>query len=101
MLTSGSGNWIWGDEEQNECTLTTAEFKLLEAFISNPQRVLTREQLLDITTGRRHEPFDRTIDTQVRRLRLKMEDEPNKPSLIKTVRGSGYVFSEKVTKSER
>lgn len=89
------------DDDENECKLTTAEFKLLEAFISNPQRVLTREQLLDITTGRHHEPFDRTIDTQVRRLRLKLEDVPNKPSLIKTVRGSGYVLSEKVAKSER
>ncbi len=87
------------DDQGNECNLTAAEFKLLEAFISHPQKVLSRDQLLSMTTGGKYEPFDRTIDTQVRRLRLKLEKSPDNPTLIKTIRGSGYVFTEKVSKS--
>lgn len=84
------------DGDGKECKLTGAEFKLLEAFVSNPQSILTRDQLLDMTAGKKREPFDRTIDTQVRRLRLKIEKSPSEPSLIKTIRGSGYIFTETV-----
>ena len=86
------------DENGNECRLTSNEFSLLEAFVSNPQRVLSRNQLLDITTGRKYEPFDRTVDTQVRRLRRKLEKSPSEPKFIKTIRGAGYVFASKVEK---
>lgn len=86
------------DEQGKECKLTSGEFKLLEAFISNPLRVLSRDQLLDMTTGRKRDPYERTIDTQVRRLRAKLEKTPNDPTLIKTIRGSGYIFTEKVKK---
>lgn len=88
------------DEHGNECKLTSSEFNLLEAFVSNPLRVLSRDQLLDMTTGRKRDPYDRSIDTQVRRLRVKLEKSPNDPTLIKTIRGSGYIFTEKVKKTQ-
>lgn len=84
------------DRQGKECKLTSGEFRLLEAFVSNHQSVLTRDQLLNTISGKRHEPFDRTIDTQVRRLRLKIEKSPSEPSLIKTIRGRGYIFTEPV-----
>jgi two-component system OmpR family response regulator len=70
--------------------LTSAEFDLLECFLTRPQRVLSREQLMDWTRGRQAEPLDRTIDVQVSRLRKKIECGVE---LIKTVRNAGYVFS--------
>ena len=73
--------------------LTSGEFDLLLAFAEHPQRVLSREQLLDLTRGRDAAPFDRSIDVQVSRLRRKIEAEPGRPKLIKTVRGGGYVFT--------
>ena len=79
-----------------EQPLTAAEFNLLAAFLRHPQRVLSRDQLLDMVAGRNWEPFDRSIDTQVRRLRRKIERAPDRPELIKTVRGAGYVFAAKV-----
>lgn len=77
--------------------LSTAEFKLLEVFIQNPQRVLSRDQLLTLTKGREADPFDRSIDNQVSRLRKKVEKDPHTPALIKTVWGGGYMFSAAVT----
>ena len=59
--------------------------------------VLSRDQLLDLTSGRTAQIFDRSIDNQVSRLRKKIEDDPKTPKLIKTVRGGGYVFTGKVT----
>ncbi|THK36194.1 response regulator transcription factor [Ensifer sp. MPMI2T] len=76
--------------------LTTGEFDLLMAFITNPGRVLTRNFLLDQTRGRTREAFDRAIDVQVTRLRRKVEDDPRDPRRIKSVRGVGYVFATKV-----
>lgn len=73
--------------------LSTAEFKLLAAFLKRPGIVLSREQLLDITSGRAAEVFDRSIDNQVSRLRRKIEADPKSPSLIKTVWGGGYMFA--------
>ncbi|MBI5164861.1 MAG: response regulator, partial [Magnetospirillum sp.] len=65
--------------------LTSGEFDLLYAFCTNPQRVLTRDQLLDLARGRVSGPFDRTIDVQVGRLRRKLETDPKKPEILKTV----------------
>lgn len=77
--------------------LSTGEFNLLLAFVQHPQRVLSRDQLLDFTHGRKTEPFDRSIDAQVGRLRRKIEPDPRNPSLIKTEWGGGYVFTPEVT----
>lgn len=79
--------------------LSTAEFKLLEVFIHNPQKVLSRDQLLTLTKGREADPFDRSIDNQVSRLRKKVEDDPHNPVLIKTVWGGGYMFAAAVAVS--
>ena len=77
----------------NEVRLTTGEFDLLAAFVNNANQVLTRDRLLDLARNREAGPFDRTIDVQVGRLRRKLEDDPQKPSMIKTVRGTGYIFT--------
>jgi two-component system OmpR family response regulator len=73
--------------------LSAGEFDLLVAFAEHPQRVLTRDQLLDLARGRSAMPFDRSIDVQVSRLRRKIEPDPKEPSLIKTVRSGGYIFT--------
>jgi two-component system OmpR family response regulator len=73
--------------------LTGGEFDLLLVLLKHPQRVLNRDQLLDWTRGRSAQPFDRTIDVQLSRLRRKLEDDPAEPSIIRTVRGGGYLFS--------
>jgi two-component system OmpR family response regulator len=73
--------------------LTTGEFELLVAFVEHPQRVLNRDQLLDLARGRVSLAFDRSIDVQVSRLRRKIEVDPNIPALIKTVRNGGYFFT--------
>jgi two-component system OmpR family response regulator len=76
--------------------LTAGEFDLLAAFVERPGRVLSRDQLLDLTRGREAQPFDRSVDVQLSRLRRKIEADPKEPALIKTVRGGGYVFSARV-----
>jgi two-component system, OmpR family, response regulator len=73
--------------------LTTGEFDLLAVFVTNPNQVLSRDRLLDLARNREAGPFDRTIDVQVGRLRRKLGDDPQNPSMIKTVRGSGYIFT--------
>ena len=73
--------------------LTAGEFDLLAAFAEHPQRVLNREQLLDLSKGRDAAPFDRSIDVQLSRLRRKIEPDSRNPSLIKTVRNGGYIFT--------
>jgi two-component system OmpR family response regulator len=77
--------------------LTTGEFDLLVAFVEHPQRVLNRDQLLDLARGRVSLAFDRSIDVQVSRLRRKIVGDPNAPALIKTVRNGGYFFTATVT----
>ncbi len=72
--------------------LTTAEFDLLEVMARRPARVLTREGLIDLTKGPDSAPFDRAIDTLIGRLRKKIEPDCERPVLIKTVRGVGYIF---------
>jgi two-component system OmpR family response regulator len=76
--------------------LTSGEFEMLVAFVEHPQRVLSRDQLLDLTRGRDSSPFDRSIDVQVSRLRRKIEADPKTPSMIVTVRGDGYEFTQAV-----
>ncbi len=73
--------------------LSGGEFDLLLAFIEHPRRVLSRDQLLDLSRGRAAAPFDRSVDVQVGRLRRKIETDPKDPQLIKTVRGGGYLFT--------
>jgi DNA-binding response OmpR family regulator len=69
------------------------EFDLLQAFARNPNRVLSRDQLLDLAHQRgMDDPFDRSIDIRVTRIRRKIEEQPDKPQVIKTVRGSGYIY---------
>jgi two-component system phosphate regulon response regulator OmpR len=72
--------------------LTSMEFDLLNAFAQNPNRVLTRDRLLDLAHHRGSEPFDRSIDIRIARLRRKIEPDPSKPQVIKTIHGSGYMF---------
>ncbi|HEY1795910.1 MAG TPA: response regulator [Stellaceae bacterium] len=73
--------------------LTTGEYDLLAVFVANPNQILSRSRLLDLARSREAGPFDRTIDVQVGRLRRKIEEDPQNPSMIKTVRGGGYTFS--------
>jgi two-component system, OmpR family, response regulator len=79
-----------------EVDLTKAEYGLLSAFVKRPQRVLTRDQLLDLTRADGAEVFDRSIDVLILRLRRKIEANPKEPRIIKTERGAGYVFDAKV-----
>lgn len=79
--------------------LTGGEFDMLIALLDHPQRVLTRDQLLDWTRGRDAAPYDRTIDVQLSRLRRKLEDDPRAPGIIRTVRGGGYLFAPAVETS--
>ena len=76
--------------------LSTGEYDLLLAFIERPQRTLNRDQLLDLARRRSANAFDRSVDTQVSRLRKKIEDDPSDPRIIKTVWGGGYVFTSPV-----
>jgi two-component system OmpR family response regulator len=78
--------------------LSTGEFDLLVALVERPQRVLSRDQLLDLARGRTATTLDRSIDTQVSRLRRKIEEDPADPRIIKTVWGGGYMFTAIVTR---
>ena len=85
------------DEDGVGLSLSTAEFDLLKVFLERPQRVLSRDQLLDLARGREAVAFDRAIDTLVSRLRRKLERDPKNPELIKTIWGGGYLFAADVT----
>ncbi len=84
------------DPAGGEVTLTASEFSLLVAFLTHANRVLDRDQLLDLVRGRDSTPFDRSIDVLVGRLRHKIERDRSKPALIKTVRGAGYMLVSEV-----
>jgi len=73
--------------------LSGTEYKLLRTFLAHPNRVLNRDQLIDLMLSRDAAPFDRAIDVQVSRLRHRLNDDAKEPALIKTVRGEGYVFA--------
>jgi two-component system phosphate regulon response regulator OmpR len=83
QLTGASGE---------ELPLTGMEFDLLRVFVERPNQVLSRDQLLTHTRNREWEPFDRSIDIRIARLRKKIEADPEKPKTLKTVRGAGYIF---------
>ena len=83
--------------EGKSVELTNGEFSLLTAFLSSPHRVLTRDQLLDLSRLHNAEVYDRSIDVQILRLRRKIEIDPAHPEFIVTERGAGYVFSADVT----
>jgi two-component system phosphate regulon response regulator OmpR len=100
------GNWILDCDKRelrstagDLCQLTTAEFELLAILAQRPNRVLSRDTLLDLLKGQDWAAYDRIIDTQVARLRKKIEANPEAPELIKTVRGVGYSFTADVTRS--
>jgi len=88
------------DAEGTMVALSGAEYRLLRVFLDHPQRVLTREQLLNLTQGRQSDPFDRSIDLLVSRLRQRLQDVAREPRYIKTLRSEGYVFSAAVTMLE-
>ena len=79
-------------EEGGDVPLTAMEFDLLKAFAQHPNRVLNRDQLLDMAHNAEWDPYDRSIDIRITRIRRKIERDPAKPEIIKTVRGAGYMF---------
>jgi two-component system phosphate regulon response regulator OmpR len=80
------------DRDGREIPLTTMEFDLLKVFAEHPHQVLSRDQLLSLTRNREWEPFDRSIDIRIARLRKKLEADADRPQLIRTVRGAGYMY---------
>ncbi len=91
-----SNNLKVRDRNGSLADLTTGDLQLLMVFLKNPKRVLSRDQLLDHLNGQEWTPYDRVIDNKVARLRKKLETNPAKPGIIKTVRGIGYLFSSDV-----
>jgi len=81
------------DDDGNEHPLTASEFGLLKVFAANPKRVLSRERLLELANARDAEAFDRAVDLRIMRIRRKIEPDPAKPAVIRTIRGGGYLFS--------
>jgi two-component system, OmpR family, response regulator len=81
------------DDSGNEHPLTASEYGLLKVFAANPKRVLSRDRLLELANARDAEAFDRAIDLRIMRIRRKIEPNPARPSVIRTVRGGGYLFS--------
>ncbi len=79
--------------------LTSGEFDLLRVFLDHPNRVLSRDDLMDRIHGRSAGPFDRAIDVQIGRLRRKIETDPAQPELIKSVRGAGYLFASRISRA--
>ena len=84
------------DGQNVSIPLSTAEYRLLVAFLEHPMIILSRDQIMDLTRGQDANAFDRSIDNQVSRLRKKIELDPKKPTLIKTVWGGGYMLTTKV-----
>ncbi len=74
-------------------SLSGTDFRLLRVFLAHANRVLTRDQLVDMTQGRDAGPYDRSIDLQVSRLRRRLGDDPKEPAIIKTARGEGYILA--------
>ncbi len=97
--TLRSDDWTLTGQDGVAIPLSTADFRLLIAFVTRPRQVLSRDQLLDLTQGREAHAFDRSIDNQISRLRRKLEDDARSPRLIKTVWGGGYMLSADVERS--
>jgi two-component system OmpR family response regulator len=85
------------DDKGVSIPLSSGEFRLLAVLVERPGMVLNRDQLLDLTRGRSAQPFDRSIDNQISRLRKKIERDPRAPELIKTAWGDGYILTSRVT----
>jgi len=81
------------DGKGRDVPITAMEFSLLKTFLDHPNQVLSRDQLLSLTRNREWEPFDRSIDIRIARLRRKIEEDPDRPRAIKTVRGAGYMYT--------
>lgn len=81
------------DSNGKNAELTSGEFKLLEALVMAPNRVLSREHLFELTRDGDFDAFDRAIDTQIGRIRKKIHDDPRNPTLLRTIRGVGYLFA--------
>ncbi|WP_437879768.1 response regulator [Pseudomonas sp. LRF_L74] len=79
--------------------LSSGEFDLLLVFLEHPQRILSREQLIDLARGHGHDAFDRSVDVQVSRLRRKIEANTKHPTVIRTVRNGGYMFTPSVSRA--
>ncbi len=101
----GFGPWILRSGERElvgedgvAIPLSTGEYNLLHALVTRPRRVLSREQLLDLSQGRELAAFERSIDNHISRLRKKIETDPSSPKLIKTVWGGGYTLAAEVRK---
>ena len=101
--TYGFGPWLLKSGERElvgqdnvAIPLSTGEYNLLHAFVTHPRRVLTRDQLLDLSQGRELAAFERSIDNHISRLRKKIEADPSNPKLIKTVWGGGYMLAAEV-----
>ncbi len=88
------------DSANRDVSISTAEFHLLRALVENANRVLTRDQLLDLTQKHDAIAYDRSIDSQISRLRKKLEEDPRRPKLVKTIRGDGYMLAASVTRKE-
>jgi len=97
--TLRADDWTLTGADGVAIPLSTADFRLLQAFVTHPRQVLNRDQLLDLTAGREAHAFDRSIDNQISRLRRKLEDDARAPRLIKTVWGGGYMFGADVTRT--
>ena len=95
-LRSGERELV--DRDGVAIPLSTGEFNLLHALVTRPRRVLSRDQLLDLSQGRELAAFERSIDNHVSRLRKKIEEDPSNPKLIKTVWGGGYMLAAEVRK---
>ncbi|MGL5837461.1 MAG: response regulator [Sphingorhabdus sp.] len=80
------------DEAGEKLTITAMEFDLLYTFITHPRRLLNRDQLLELAHHKKWDPYDRSVDSRIARLRKKVEYDPAKPSVLKTVHGEGYMF---------
>ena len=80
------------DPDGRDVAVTSGEFDVLKIFAENPNRPLSRDWLLETTSHRSRDPFDRSIDLRITRIRRKIEPTPEKPTLIRTVRGVGYMF---------
>jgi DNA-binding response OmpR family regulator len=92
MTVDRAGRRLLGPDGAEEA-VTAMEFDLIEAFLDNPYRVLSRDRLLDLAHRKNDDPFDRSVDIRITRLRKKIEEDPSKPQTIKTVRGAGYIYS--------
>jgi two-component system, OmpR family, response regulator len=90
---------LWSADGE-EVALTSGEYELLRVFLDNPERVLSREQLLDMTRGRERDPFDRSVDVLIGRLRRKLKDDGRHAALLVTVRGAGYRLAAQVDRDD-